>query len=76
MKQEQDLIVIGAGPAGISAATTASSHGLRVTLIDEGPIAGGQIYRATPKEWKRKKVNSTNTLLKVKILEKDCQNQR
>ena len=60
MKQEQDLIVIGAGPAGISAATTASSHGLRVTLIDEGPIAGGKIYRATPKEWKRKKVNSTN----------------
>jgi thioredoxin reductase len=58
MKQEQDLIVIGAGPAGISAATTASNHGLKVTLIDEAPIAGGQIYRATPKEWTPQTVNS------------------
>jgi thioredoxin reductase/bacterioferritin-associated ferredoxin len=51
MRHEQDLIVIGAGPAGISAAITASRHGLKVTLIDDAPIAGGQIYRATPKEW-------------------------
>jgi thioredoxin reductase len=51
MTLEQDLIVIGAGPAGISAAITASQHGLKVTLIDEAPIAGGQIYRATPQEW-------------------------
>ena len=51
MSYEQDLIVIGAGPAGISAAITASRHGLKVTLIDDAPIAGGQIYRATPKEW-------------------------
>lgn len=51
MSHEPDLIVIGAGPAGISAATAASRHGLRVTLIDDAPIAGGQIYRATPKQW-------------------------
>jgi thioredoxin reductase/bacterioferritin-associated ferredoxin len=53
MRHEQDLIVIGAGPAGISAAITASRHGLKVTLIDDSSIAGGQIYRATPKEWTR-----------------------
>jgi thioredoxin reductase len=51
MSHQQDLIVIGAGPAGISAAITASRHGLKVTLIDDAPIAGGQIYRATPNEW-------------------------
>jgi thioredoxin reductase len=51
MSVEQDLIVIGAGPAGISAAVAASNHGLQVTLIDEAPSAGGQIYRATPREW-------------------------
>jgi thioredoxin reductase/bacterioferritin-associated ferredoxin len=51
MSVEQDLIVIGAGPAGVSAAAEASKHGLQVTLIDEAESAGGQIYRATPREW-------------------------
>lgn len=40
-----DVIVIGAGPAGISAALTASSHGLETLLLDEQPSPGGQIYR-------------------------------
>lgn len=41
-----DVIVIGAGPAGIRAAIEAAAHGLQVLLIDEQPTAGGQIYRA------------------------------
>ncbi|MEM8744777.1 MAG: FAD-dependent oxidoreductase [Pseudomonadota bacterium] len=41
-----DVIVIGAGPAGISAAVEASRHGLRVLLLDEQFAPGGQIYRA------------------------------
>jgi thioredoxin reductase len=40
-----DLIVIGAGPAGISAALTAASLGIKTVLLDEQPRAGGQIYR-------------------------------
>jgi NADPH-dependent 2,4-dienoyl-CoA reductase/sulfur reductase-like enzyme len=40
-----DLIVIGAGPAGISTALTAASLGLKTVLLDEQPRAGGQIYR-------------------------------
>jgi NADPH-dependent 2,4-dienoyl-CoA reductase/sulfur reductase-like enzyme len=40
-----DLIVIGAGPAGMSAALTAASIGLRTLLLDEQPRPGGQIYR-------------------------------
>jgi NADPH-dependent 2,4-dienoyl-CoA reductase/sulfur reductase-like enzyme len=47
-----DLIVVGAGPAGMAAAAEAASHGLSVALLDEQPRAGGQIYRdvehATP----------------------------
>jgi len=39
------LIVIGAGPAGMAAAATASELGLRVALVDEQPRPGGQIYR-------------------------------
>lgn len=42
---EFDLIVIGAGPAGMTAAATAARGGLDVLLLDEQPRAGGQIYR-------------------------------
>lgn len=51
VSNEQDLIVIGAGPAGVSAAVAASRNGLKVTLIDEAASAGGQIYRAPPPDW-------------------------
>ena len=40
-----DLIVIGAGPAGMSATATAAHGGLNVLLLDEQPRPGGQIYR-------------------------------
>lgn len=43
-----DLLVIGAGPAGIHAALTAAECGLRVGLLDEAPAAGGQVWRAPP----------------------------
>jgi NADPH-dependent 2,4-dienoyl-CoA reductase/sulfur reductase-like enzyme len=42
---EADLIVIGAGPAGMSAARRAADCGLSVLLLDEQPSPGGQIYR-------------------------------
>ncbi|GAA2058509.1 NAD(P)/FAD-dependent oxidoreductase [Catenulispora yoronensis] len=40
-----DVAVIGAGPAGMAAATTAADHGLRVALIDAGRQLGGQYFR-------------------------------
>ena len=40
-----DLIIVGAGPAGISAALEACAHGLQVVLVDEQASPGGQIYR-------------------------------
>lgn len=40
-----DLVIIGAGPAGMSAAITARQQGLRVAVLDEQARAGGQIYR-------------------------------
>ncbi len=42
---DADLVIIGAGPAGMAAAATAARHGARVLLLDEQPRAGGQIYR-------------------------------
>lgn len=46
MTEVYDLAVIGAGPAGLAAATHASNHGLDVALFDEQATPGGQIYRA------------------------------
>jgi D-hydroxyproline dehydrogenase subunit alpha len=40
-----ELAVVGAGPAGMSAALAAADAGCRVVLIDSAPQAGGQIYR-------------------------------
>jgi NADPH-dependent 2,4-dienoyl-CoA reductase/sulfur reductase-like enzyme len=40
-----DLVIIGAGPAGMAGAAEAARHGLSVTLLDEQAQAGGQIYR-------------------------------
>lgn len=40
-----DLVVIGAGPAGLSAVLCGAELGLRTLLIDDQPRAGGQIYR-------------------------------
>ena len=40
-----DVVVAGAGPAGIAAATVAAECGRRVCLLDDNPAAGGQIWR-------------------------------
>lgn len=44
-KSLQDLIVVGAGPAGLSAAATAAELGLTTLVLDEQPSPGGQLYR-------------------------------
>lgn len=46
LRPEYDLVVVGAGPAGMSAATIAAGHGLSVLVVDEAASPGGQIYRA------------------------------
>ncbi|MCX7627821.1 MAG: 2Fe-2S iron-sulfur cluster-binding protein [Methylophilaceae bacterium] len=38
-----DVLVVGAGPAGLSAALTASQGGARVILVDENPRIGGTL---------------------------------
>ena len=41
-----DFAVIGAGPAGLSAAVLATELGLNTVVLDEQASPGGQIYRA------------------------------
>lgn len=40
-----DLIVIGAGPAGLSAAIEAASCGMKVIVFDENSRPGGQLFK-------------------------------
>lgn len=40
-----DLLVVGAGPAGLAAAYRAAQNGMQVTIVDDNPSAGGQIWR-------------------------------
>jgi NADPH-dependent 2,4-dienoyl-CoA reductase/sulfur reductase-like enzyme len=42
-----DVLVVGAGPAGIAACVAAAESGARVILIDDNPLPGGQIWRAS-----------------------------
>ncbi|OLT55290.1 pyridine nucleotide-disulfide oxidoreductase [Corynebacterium sp. CNJ-954] len=44
------VIVVGGGPAGISAALGAATAGAKVTLLEAGRQLGGQFWRHLPKE--------------------------
>ncbi len=46
MTRSFDIVVVGAGPAGLAAATAAAAAGRRVALLDENPHVGGQIWRS------------------------------
>ena len=39
-----DLLVVGSGPAGLSAAVAAAEQGVRVLLVDEQPHPGGSLH--------------------------------
>lgn len=45
MTRDFDLLIIGAGPAGMAAALAAAPSGARIGLIDDNPAPGGQIWR-------------------------------
>ncbi|TCM63850.1 NADPH-dependent 2,4-dienoyl-CoA reductase/sulfur reductase-like enzyme [Acinetobacter calcoaceticus] len=48
MKKSFDIVIVGAGPAGLSAALAAAESGQRIAIIDSNPQIGGQIWRASP----------------------------
>ena len=54
-----DVVVVGAGPAGLAAAARAAECGKRVAMLDDNPQRGGQIWRGASKEsarWVRESV--------------------
>lgn len=48
MKLQFEIVIVGAGPAGLAAAQAAASAGGSVAVIDDNPQAGGQIWRGGP----------------------------
>jgi NADPH-dependent 2,4-dienoyl-CoA reductase/sulfur reductase-like enzyme len=48
MNEYADLLIIGAGPAGMSAALAAAPSGARIIVLDDNPLPGGQIWRDGP----------------------------
>ena len=49
-RERFDVLVVGAGPAGIAAAALAAETGARVGLVDENFTPGGQIWRSKASE--------------------------
>ena len=43
-----DILIIGAGPAGMAAALAAAPSGASIRIVDDNPQAGGQIWRDGP----------------------------
>ena len=62
--KEKELIILGSGPGGLSAACEAAKAGVSITLLDENPNPGGQIYR---------QLNSKFSITEPKVLGKDYQ---
>ncbi len=40
-----EVVVVGAGPAGLAAACVAAENGRQTALVDDTPWLGGQIWR-------------------------------
>lgn len=45
-REDYDVVVIGAGPAGLAATAAAAGAGLSTLLLDENAGPGGQVWRA------------------------------
>lgn len=57
--RDYDVVVVGAGPAGLAAACRTAECGRRVAMLDDNPTPGGQIWRGRSREaarWVRKDV--------------------
>lgn len=40
-----EILIVGAGPAGLSAALSAAPSGFNIVIVDDNPLPGGQIWR-------------------------------
>ena len=45
MMEKRDVLIIGAGPAGLAASIEAAKAGAQVLLVDENAVPGGQLFK-------------------------------
>jgi len=72
-----ELAIVGAGPAGISAALEAASYGVQVTLIDREEQIGGQLVKQTHKffGWHDKSAGTRGIVISNDLAERVKDNQ-
>jgi sarcosine oxidase subunit alpha len=77
MHAHADVLVVGAGPAGLTAALTAARAGARVVLVDEQSEAGGSLLGSTDRiggadanEWVQAAVAELATYPEVRHLQR------
>ncbi len=69
MDKQTDLLVVGAGPAGLSAACAASACGLEVAVVDEQSTPGGQLFRNIETPLGRSMLGDGERKLGMKLVE-------
>ena len=77
-----DVLVVGAGPAGIAAAARAAEYGLRVGVVDDNVAPGGQIWRGSTHEqstkakvWSdRLRASGASTLFGMRVFDQPSPN--
>ncbi len=69
-----DVAVIGAGPAGLSAAVTAAEAGARVLLFDENPYLGGHTTYAETGDWRLETGNTESPISNLQSLVSNLSN--
>lgn len=65
-RQVYDLIIIGGGPAGLSAGLYAARYKLKTLMIEKAPVAGGQL---TATEWVENYPGFPEPVLGMKLAE-------
>ncbi len=70
MNKHTDLLIVGAGPAGLAAACAARECGLEVTLVDESSSPGGQLFRNIESELGSKSLDIKERDQGLELIEK------
>src|SRR5210317_1641593 len=75
--EKVDLVIVGAGPAGLAAAAEAARQNGKVVVVDESPRPGGrlpsQIHRE-PRSAGHGSISWSNGAAKAEILANEAQN--
>src|SRR6266700_4017202 len=67
VERRAEIVVLGAGPAGIAAAIAAAGAGAEVLLIDENPVAGTMMGLDVPLHYGQRMSNAVHN--KPRMLE-------